>query len=77
MFSKHLVITVNALQDLKELAKVYPRFRAELKGAMPQFWRIPSPVTPIPAITIPNNFATPQHRLLTTRYFEYFGCVKV
>ena len=41
--------------DLKEIAKVYPRFRVELKGDMLQLWRSPSPVPPMPAITGPKN----------------------
>ena len=41
--------------DLKEIAKVYPRFRVELKGDMLQLWRSPSPVPPMPAIPAPKK----------------------
>ena len=43
--------------DLKEIAKVYPRFRVELKGDMLQLWRSPSPVPPMPAIPAPKKTA--------------------
>ena len=43
--------------DLKEIAKVYPHFRVELKGDMLQLWRSPSPVPPMPAIPVPKKTA--------------------
>ena len=43
--------------DLKAIAKVYPRFRVELKGDMLQLWRSPSPVPPMPAIPVPKKTA--------------------